>query len=198
MTRKKTKRQKHHTTKNTDLSASSSTKISIVLRSKLGAFNKWSINRPGVAITMSGPRRNAASCDFTSRPPDRRKSDKIKRRLLQSRILRELLGLPSDYGKEDSLHIYEFEFSLHNLETNPDPPSHPRKSSSKNSNPTEQLYNQKTKCQNEMKSLTSAQTYLDTRELRQLSGHRVDLDSQFPGGHQDQHPGHTGLALGLE
>lgn len=41
----------------------------MLFRWKLGALCKWSISRPGVAMTMSGPRRSAASCAFTLRPP---------------------------------------------------------------------------------------------------------------------------------
>lgn len=51
------------------LSASSSTNISIFLIVKLGEFCIWSINLPGVAMTISGDNLNAASCALKSKPP---------------------------------------------------------------------------------------------------------------------------------
>jgi len=51
------------------LSASSSTIISTVCRLNDGVLCKWSTSLPGVAITTSGPLRNAASWLFPSKPP---------------------------------------------------------------------------------------------------------------------------------
>jgi len=54
---------------NSNLSASSRISTSTLLRWNEGALCRWSISRPGVAITMSGNWRSAASCDFISSPP---------------------------------------------------------------------------------------------------------------------------------
>ena len=51
------------------LSASSSTIISTVCKLNDGVLCKWSTSLPGVAITMSGPLRNAASWPLPSKPP---------------------------------------------------------------------------------------------------------------------------------
>lgn len=51
------------------LSASSSTRISMFLREKFGELCKWSISLPGVAMTISGFMRRAASCALISNPP---------------------------------------------------------------------------------------------------------------------------------
>ena len=55
-----------------DLSASSRMRISTPSRWKQGALWRWSMRRPGVATTMSGERRRAASWVFMLRPPDNR------------------------------------------------------------------------------------------------------------------------------
>lgn len=55
--------------KHSCLSASSSTRISMVCRSKEGVLCKWSIKRPGVAMIMSGFFRRSASCVLKSSPP---------------------------------------------------------------------------------------------------------------------------------
>lgn len=54
-----------------DLSASSSTRISMVLREKDGVLWRWSTSLPGVAIMTSGFLRSMASCPLLSRPPER-------------------------------------------------------------------------------------------------------------------------------
>ena len=51
------------------LSASSRIRISTSSRLKLGAFCRWSISRPSVAMTTSGPSLRAASCALRSMPP---------------------------------------------------------------------------------------------------------------------------------
>ena len=48
-------------TKATNLSASSRMRISILFRVKFGELWRWSMRRPGVAMTTSGPSLNAAS-----------------------------------------------------------------------------------------------------------------------------------------
>lgn len=50
-------------------SASSNTRISIASSVNPGELRIWSMRRPGVAKTISGRVRSAASCDFRERPP---------------------------------------------------------------------------------------------------------------------------------
>ena len=58
-----------HVTHECNLSASSRISTSTSLRWNDGALRRWSISRPGVAMTMSGNWRSAASWDFMSSPP---------------------------------------------------------------------------------------------------------------------------------
>ena len=53
----------------TNLSASSSTSISIVFREKEGALCRWSTSLPGVAMTTSGFLRSIATWLLLSSPP---------------------------------------------------------------------------------------------------------------------------------
>lgn len=50
-------------------SASSSTRMSRASSVKEGELRRWSMSRPGVAMTTSGRVRRAASCDLTDNPP---------------------------------------------------------------------------------------------------------------------------------
>jgi hypothetical protein len=50
-------------------SASSRIRMSREERENEGVFRRWSIRRPGVAITMSGRPRRVISCALTERPP---------------------------------------------------------------------------------------------------------------------------------
>lgn len=111
---------------------------------KLGVLCRWSMRRPGVAISTSGPALSAASWDLRSSPPAGDDS-----------------GAASGWRWGGAWRGQRGE-------------AVGRWGGGR----------------------TDGQAGGDGGELGQLAGHRVHLDAQLPGGHQDQDPGHLGC-LGL-
>ena len=69
------------------LSASSRTIISIVCRLNDGVLCRWSTSLPGVAITISGPLRSAASWLLISRPPTKWYKIRLEKNHLTSHLI---------------------------------------------------------------------------------------------------------------